>query len=72
MKMTFESALKKKPVAQLDFEKFSHCKSKKAYFLTYCNCMLEKKFDAYRLNLHIPVPNFYLETSFSTYITIVN
>ena len=43
MKRTFESALKKKPVAQLGFEKFSHCKSKKAYFLTYCNCMLEKK-----------------------------
>ena len=42
MKMTFESAPKQKPVAQLDFEKFSHCKSKKAYFLTYCNCMLEK------------------------------
>ena len=68
MKMTFESAPKQKPVAQLDFEKFSHCKSKKAYFLTYCNCMLEKKFDAYRLNLHIAVSNFYLETSFSTYI----
>ena len=42
MKMTLESALKKKHVAQLDFEKFSHCKSEKAYFLTYCNCMLEK------------------------------
>ena len=42
MKMTSESAPKQKPVAQLDFEKFSHCKSKKAYFLTYCNCMLEK------------------------------
>ena len=68
MKMTLESALKKKPVAQLDLNKFSHCKSKKEYVLTHCNCMLQKKFDAYRLNLLMAVSNIYLETIFSTYI----